>query len=557
MARVRTVVTFVVLCVGVLIVSGNPVAAESSEAVRGTAARAITAGTTHTCALSDDGSIRCWGANGFGQLGRGNAISIGGMSGDLNALAAVPLGARATAVAAGDQHTCALLVGGVVKCWGYASTGQLGYGASGHLGDEPGEIAALAPVNLGSGRTARAIATGKDHTCAILDTGALKCWGYNGQGQLGQDSNRQAIGDDDGEMATLAAVNLGAGRTARAVTAGESHTCALLDNFAVKCWGGNLKGQLGLDISDQVVGNQSGDMAGLPTVNLGSGRTARAVSAGKDHTCVVLDTGAVKCWGWGWYGQLGIGTTSDMGNSSGEVAGLGVVNLGAGRRAVGVTAGKEFTCALRDDRSVVCWGHDPWGQLGIGSNDGSIGDAAGEMGAALVPVAFPTGRYPRAVTAGAEHACALLDDATLRCWGNNFEGQTAPNGWEDVGDEPGEMGDALAVMPLPRKVGTPAVAIRATGTPRGVRVGDTITYTVTVRNTGDLPLTTVAVTSRNTPRCDRNFARIPTDSYRTYRCSVLARRADIGTRTMVVRVTTSQGVAMSSTPVSTRVRAAA
>ncbi len=408
---------------------------------------AITAGGRHTCALSDDGSIRCWGANEFGQLGRGDAISIGGMVGDLTSLAAVPLGARATAVVAGDQHTCALLVGGTVKCWGYASTGQLGYGASGHLGDDPGEIAALAPVNLGAGRTARALAAGKDHTCAILDTGAVKCWGYNATGQLGQDSNRQAIGDDNGEMGTLQAVNLGSGRTARAITAGDGHTCVVLDTFAVKCWVGTTRVSSASAIATPWV-TQPARWLALPTVALGAGRTARAITAGQSHTCAVLDDGAIACWGWGYYGQLGDESNADR---SSPVR----VILGTGRTAVGVSAGSESTCALRSDRSVVCWGHDPWGQLGIGSNDGSVGDAAGEMGNALVPVAFPTGRYARAVTAGAEHACALLDDATLRCWGKNFDGQTAPNGWEDVGDEPGEMGDASPSCRCPARSGHP------------------------------------------------------------------------------------------------------
>ena len=193
--------------------------------------------------------------------------------------------------------------------------GQLGLGDTGNRGDDPGEMGDNLPaVDLGTGRTATAISAGGDHTCALLDNGAVKCWGDNGYGQLGlgDTANR---GDDAGEMGdNLPAVDLGTGRTATAISAGDDHTCALLDNGTVKCWGANTIGQLGLgDTANR--GDGPGEMGdNLPAVDLGTGRTATAISAGGSHTCALLDNGAVKCWGYNTSGQLGLGDTEHRGD---------------------------------------------------------------------------------------------------------------------------------------------------------------------------------------------------------------------------------------------------
>ena len=126
------------------------------------------------------------------------------------------------------------------------------------------------------------------------------------------------MGDNTGEMAVLPTVNLGTGRTATAISAGYEHTCALLDNASVKCWGRNDYGQLGIDNTNDI-GDDSGEMDVLPTVNLGTGRTATAIAAGLRHSCALLDNASVKCWGHNYYGQLGIGNTTHMGDGSGEM----------------------------------------------------------------------------------------------------------------------------------------------------------------------------------------------------------------------------------------------
>ena len=168
-----------------------------------------------------------------------------------------------------------------------------------------------------SASSAPAIAAGYSHTCAILKNASVKCWGVNDKGQLGID-NSNNMGDDSGEMAQLTSIDLGTGRTATAIAAGDYHNCALLDNVSVKCWGGNGYGQLGIDNTTQM-GDNSSEMAQLPVVNLGTGRTATAIAGGYQHSCALLDNASVKCWGRNNYGQLGIDNTTNMGYQSGDM----------------------------------------------------------------------------------------------------------------------------------------------------------------------------------------------------------------------------------------------
>ena len=171
-----------------------------------------------------------------------------------------------------------------------------------------------------SSSSATAITTGfANHTCALLDNASVKCWGWNLYGQLGID-NYTNMGDNSSEMALLPVVNLGTGRTATAIAAGGYHTCAILDNASVKCWGLNNFGQLGIDNSTNEPSLMSGgEVAVLPVVNLGTGRTATAISAGNEHSCALLDNASVKCWGYNGAGQLGI-DGNDMGDNTGEMA---------------------------------------------------------------------------------------------------------------------------------------------------------------------------------------------------------------------------------------------
>ncbi len=184
-----------------------------------------------------------------GQLGNGTGLDSGySTSSSVATTAAIELGLRRTAraIAVGSAHSCALLDNFTVKCWGFGAYGRLGYGDTVSRGDGVGEMAALGAIDFGAGRTATAIAVGSLHSCALLDNSAVKCWGRNQYGQLGY-GDTDSRGDGAGEMGdALPAIDFGTGRTARAIAAGKYFTCALLDNFAVTCWGANTGGQLGL-----------------------------------------------------------------------------------------------------------------------------------------------------------------------------------------------------------------------------------------------------------------------------------------------------------------------
>jgi len=291
----------------------------------------IAAGSYHSCTRLDNGQVKCWGLNVFGQLGLGDTRARGdGATGDK--LPTVDLGAGRTAVelAAGLYHTCARLDNGQVKCWGFNLLGQLGLGDTGSRGDQANEMGDKLPaVDLGAGRTVVELVAGTHHNCARLDNGRVKCWGDNLLGSLGLgDTNNR--GDQAGEMGDkLPAVDLGAGRTAVELAAGSYHSCARLDNGRVKCWGYNGHGQLGLGD-----GNNRGDQANemgdnLPAVDLGTGRAVVALAAGSNHTCAHLDNGQVKCWGVNNFGQLGLGDTNDRGDHADEMGNnLPVVDFG-------------------------------------------------------------------------------------------------------------------------------------------------------------------------------------------------------------------------------------
>ncbi len=412
----------------------------------------VTAGAAHTCALLVTGQVKCWGNNGLGQLGLGDTFDRGDMDGEMgDALPRVSLGtgSTATALAAGYWHTCALLTTGEVKCWGDNGYGQLGLGDTAARGDAPGEMGDfLPPISLGTGRTATTIAAGRYHTCALLDTGQVKCWGYNGWGRLGV-GDTAARGDAPGEMGSaLPVVSLGADRIATAITAGDGHTCALLDTGQAKCWGENPSGQLGLG-DTAARGDAPGEMGDfLPPVSLGTGRTASAIAAGPVHTCALLDTDQVKCWGYNGAGRLGVGDTASRGDSPGEMGdSLPPVSLGVDRVATAIATGGGSSCALLDTGQVKCWGDNSSGRLGLG-DIASRGDTPDEMGDNLPPVALGTGRTATAVAAAPFYTCVLLDTGDIKCWGHNNYGQLGLGDTASRGDAPDEMGDSLPPVDL-------------------------------------------------------------------------------------------------------------
>jgi alpha-tubulin suppressor-like RCC1 family protein len=382
----------------------------------GTSSTTITAAGNQNCALLN-GGVKCWGANNAGQLGDGTRT---------NRLTAVPvseLSSGVQQVASGgfnDGHTCALLSGGAVKCWGDNTFGQLGDGT------ETDRTKPIAVSGVSSG--VQAIALGDSHTCALLSSGGVKCWGYNGSGELGDGTRDQR--DTPTEVAGLSS-------GVQAITAGSDHTCALTSGGAVKCWGSNGFGQLG----DGTTTDRS-----VPTAVSGLSGVTAIVGGGDDpefngHTCALLNDGGIRCWGSNEYGQLGDRTETDRHR---PVAVSGLTD-----HASAITAGSDHTCALSTVGGVECWGNGSFGALGRGNDENS----STPVGVSTLPTGV------QGVAAGAGHTCALLEHGGAKCWGYNSDGQ--------VGD--GSKSDRrrpVAVLGLASGVQVLAIQIKGQGTVR-------------------------------------------------------------------------------------------
>ena len=261
----------------------------------------------------------------------------------------------------------------------------------------------LAVVASGTAQAQSYLSLGSAHACGVTRSGstyAVQCWGSNRYGQLGL-GDRASRGDAPGEMgAALPAVDLSG--VPSQVVAGGYHTCALL-SAGVACWGANERGQLGLG-DTRARGDDAGEMGtALPLVPLGT-RPTVALALGDAHSCALDADGAVRCWGDNTFGQLGLGDRASRGDGPGEMgAALPTVDLPGPAQAI--AAGGHHTCALLTDASVRCWGANDAGQLGLGDR-ASRGDGPGEMGAALPAVDLP-GRVQQ-LQAGGRHTCALL-----------------------------------------------------------------------------------------------------------------------------------------------------
>ena len=184
----------------------------------------------------------------------------------------------------------------------------------------------------------------------------------------------------------------------------------------------------------------------LPTVDLGSGKTAISVDAGAEHTCAILNDGSVKCWGRNSGGELGLGASGSRGELPNQMGdNLPAVNLGTGKNAVAIAAGDHWSCALLNDSSVKCWGHNSRGQLGLGDVV-NRGLSPNDMGDNLPALDFGTGKT--AVVLSTSTTCVLLNDGQTKCWGDNESGQLGLGDTNHRGDGPFEMGDYLPAIDL-------------------------------------------------------------------------------------------------------------
>ncbi|MCY1018414.1 RTX toxin [Pyxidicoccus sp. MSG2] len=370
----------------------------------------IRAGENFTCALFNNGNVRCWGRNLQGQLGYGNTLPVGTTASNLPHTAGdVPLLGTGTRLAVGGNHACALLSSGLVRCWGSNLYGQLGYNSTENVGDgEP--ISSFGYVNLGG--NAVKLAAGLEHTCALMDTQKVRCWGRNNSGQLGY-GNTQNIGDNEQPWR---AGDVDVGGPVKDIVAGSGQTCALRTDGNVRCWGNGANGRLGYGSTTNV-----NNPASVGNVNVGG--PVRQLAAGYNHTCALLETGTVKCWGHNFYGQLGNGTA---GSGYDVYTPTSDVNLGTPTtRAIQVVAGEQHTCALLDVGTVKCWGTASSGQLGYGTSTAQASPPAATVNL--------DGTSVYQLTAGASHTCALLSTGSARCWGSNASGQLGIGSTSNVG----------------------------------------------------------------------------------------------------------------------------
>lgn len=327
------------------------------------------------CAITNTNALKCWGNNLSGQIGDGTTTS---KSVPTNVTG---LGANVTKVAIFRTHGCALLNTGSVKCWGENMFGELGDGTF---------ITSLTPVtatNLGSSSQILDIQLSLNTTCILKTDNIVYCIGNNAYGNIGDGNATVSI--------KVPQKVFNSGSNIQSATKGENHTCYINSSNGVECWGQNIYGQ---------VGDSTLKAKAVPTAVTGLSSGVLAISAGRYHTCALLNTNAVKCWGQNGNGQLGDNSTTNR-NAPVDVSGL--TNVTA------ISAGRYHTCALINDGSVKCWGYNSYGQLGDNTTTSK-----------LTPTSVVSlGLTVTSIASGFLHTCAVMSDTTLKCWGNNDEGE--------------------------------------------------------------------------------------------------------------------------------------
>lgn len=322
----------------------------------------------HACAITAVGGVKCWGRNDVGQLGDGTQVN------SLSPVNVIGLTSGVTRISVGTVHTCAITSGGAAKCWGYNNNNRLGAKLGAEWYTQPQSVYGISTGAIDI--TARAA-----HSCALLSSGKVKCWGGNYDGQLGTGTSGVPGGYGPDEVVNLT--------DAIKVEVGGNSTCALTSTGALKCWG---------------IG--SGYASTTPTVIPGLESGVVSFGTGMNHTCAVTSSGAAKCWGWNYYGELGTGS--------------GLYNpYPTPTQVVGLTSGVSSlstwdysTCAVMTNGQLKCWGANFEGQLGTGGLTGSP-----------TPVTVTGLQDVKSVSVGEYSVCAVSGSNEAYCWGRNNYGQ--------------------------------------------------------------------------------------------------------------------------------------
>ncbi|GAA4121370.1 chromosome condensation regulator RCC1 [Knoellia locipacati] len=360
----------------------------------GAVASRVAVGFRHTCALTRTGGVQCWGDNTYGQLGRGTTGAPSGV-----AQWVVGLRSGVASLSAGEDHTCAVTTAGAVRCWGSNTWGMLGDGTT---------IDRSLPVTT-SGLTSgvRSVSPGGQQTCAQRTTGAVLCWGWNGSGGLGD-------GTTTDRLRPVAVRGLPTDVTS--VSAGATYACAVTSGGRLWCWGG----------SQWLAG--AGEYNALTTPRLVQLTGVRQFAARLDRTCAVTTAGATWCWG-------GPGELGDGRNYAPEApVPARVETLGDGTTST-VAPGQSSTCVLTPAGAVLCWGSgDP------GLDDLLLGNQR-TLGAWRPQPVTGLGSGVLQVENNYNHHCALTAAGVVLCWGRNVEGQL---GRGNVSADPWPSGTATS-----------------------------------------------------------------------------------------------------------------
>lgn len=337
----------------------------------------LVAGSSHTCGLATGGTAYCWGQNFYGQLGDGTTTSQ-------SIPVAVSVGRTFTDLAAAYSHTCGLVSGGTAYCWGYNSSGQLGDGTTTNRNS---------PLVVSGGLAFTRIIAAYSHTCGLTTGGSAYCWGDNWNGKIGDGTATQQ----------KSPVAVSGGLSFTSLAAGDYHTCGLTARGTRYCWGSNYYGQFGDGT------NTSRTTPGL----MADGRVFATVVAGSSHTCGLELGGMAYCWGRDTNGQLGIGSSA--------IATVPVtVATETGVRLTKVSNGESHSCGITTSGAVVCWGYNGYGQLGDGATVTRTSPTTVQIPFWLVP---PTGSGFSNIVTGSVHSCGLTFDGQAFCWGHNSSGQ--------------------------------------------------------------------------------------------------------------------------------------
>ena len=344
----------------------------------------LATGNSHTCAILENGSAMCWGLDNYGQLGDGgdatNLIKP-------TSFVSIDGGQTVAQIYARQLRTCIVLDDNSASCWGFNEDGQAGDDST-NTYKSPS-----VKVEFPQGKGVKSMGMGLKHTCAILEDDTLTCWGLDSHGALGN-------GDSDtSDKYTPQTITTPSDRKVVKVEPGATHTCILLDDGGVMCWGRDNVGQLGNgDTSDTIHAPSS-------NVELPEGRAATDLSVGDHHSCALLDNGSITCWGLNNYGQLGENTTT---NRHIPV----YAHLPTGSPAVSVSVGPHSSCAILENSSVYCWGHNNYGRLGIGVTGGYY----------QLPMFVEGARNVVDLSLDYDHTCALSENGSISCWGRSKYG---------------------------------------------------------------------------------------------------------------------------------------